>query len=228
MERPDTNGSDHVIYCVAGIAVLIALASIALHSVLVVHRVELPTLRWQAQFYAFCLMGGEHEVELQKIDYIARVLDSEISGTGNYSRIKAGVLKKAVKASTAKTRKWTRILTCVFLSVLGLCVTWRSIVARRRLLEGARRTQHTRKRGIEEFIRLTGKYLTPEMIRQVRDEPSPENLALAFSLARAKVNIPCCRVARLFPEKTRERFALLAYGKTQVVFAEDDKLVRNS
>lgn len=226
MERQDNKGSDHAIYCVAGIAILIGLAIVAMHSILVTHRIGLPLLRLQAQIYAFCLMNDEHAMELRKIDRILTILDSEVARTGDYSRIRTGTLEKSIERSTTKTRAWTRVCTSIILGGLGLCVIWQSRAARRRLFEGQRGIRLSQRQGVEEFLRITGAYLTPGMIHKVRTDPNPENLAHAFSIVRSQVNIPCCRVARLFQEKTRERLTLLEYGKTRVVF--DDEALWNS
>ncbi len=75
--------------------------------------------------------------------------------------------------------------------------------------------------GVEGFIQLVGKHVEPGTIELIKRSPTSCNLGQAFRAARENVNIPCSAAARLFPRGSRERLALLEYGKANVRFAED-------
>lgn len=222
MERQDGRTSDHGVFFVAGIFVIGLLACFVSQSPVVLHRIELPLLRMQAKVYSCCPIGRDHGVELLRIDNILAIIDREIARTGNYGRINARALRKAMTAASRSTKSTTRILSCTFLCALGSLVAIRTVRVRRRLYDKRENVRTGRGKGVEGFLGVAGRYLEPDMAVSLSREPTPERLADAFSAVRAKVNMPCSVVARLFERGTRERMALLGYGKVRVTFADEE------
>ncbi len=222
MERQDGRVSDQGMFFVAGIFVFGVLAFFASRSPVVLHRIELPLLRAEAKIFTCCPTGEAHGMELSRIENILAILDTEVARTGNYTRINGRALRKAMTSASRRTRRTGRILACTLMCMLGSLVMAQVFRVRRRLYDSRESVRTTGKRGIEGFLRVTERHLDPDMRALLSRAPTPENLIDAFSAVRAKVNIPCSVVARLFERGTRERMALLGYGKTQVVFADED------
>ncbi len=221
MERNETRGSDHAVYIVVSIVILGLLAYFASQSVIVVHRVELPVLQAESNIFGYCLSDRDYEIESQAMKNIRDVLDAEFAKRHDYSAIKTDVLRKVIKDASARTRNCTCIVTCVLMGFLGSIVIIGSVKARNRLYERRENIHPFQQKGIEGFVRLVGTYLGPDMVRQVRKSPTPQNLADAFHAVRERTNIPCSVAARLFPRETKERMILLEYGKAKVRFAEN-------
>lgn len=221
MERNEIKSSDHVVYFAAGIGILALLAFFALRSVLVLHRFELPALNFQAHFFSHIFPSPEYETESYKIQGIRDTLDAQLTKRNNYSTINADVLRRIIRSSSEHTRNCARVLVSVFLGLLGLLLTGIVIRARNRLYETPENVRVPRQNGVEGFILLVGQHLDPGTIELVTRSPTPRNLENAFRAARERVNIPCSVAARLFPKRSKERLALLEYGKANVKFAED-------
>jgi hypothetical protein len=221
VERQDGKASDHGIFFVAGIFVLGLLAFVASRSPVVLHRIELPLLRIQAKIYSCFPIGEDHGTELLRIENILAIVDAEVARTGNYGRINTKALGKAMTAASRSTKSTTRILSCTLVCVLGSLVAIRTVRVRRRLHDNRENVLVGRRQGVEGFLQVTGRYLEPDTAVHLSREPTPERLADAFSAVRAKVNIPCSVVARLFERGSRERMALLGYGKVSVTFADE-------
>ncbi len=222
VERQDGKVSDQGIFFVAGIFVFGVLAFLASRSAVVLHRIELPLLRAEARILAWCPMGEVHGMELSRIENILAVVDTEVMRTGNYTRINGGALRRAVTTASRRTRKTGRILACTLLCFLGSLVMAQTFRVRRRLYDSRESVRAPDRRGIEGFLRATEDHLDPGMKALLSKAPTPENLIDAFTQVRAKVNIPCSVVARLFGRGTGERMALLGYGKTRVAFADEE------
>jgi len=221
VDRQDGRVSDHGVFFVAGIFMFGLLAYCASRSAVVVHRVELPLLREQARIYSRFPLGRDHEMELRRIENILRIVDGEIARRGNYARIKAAVLRKAMINASGRTAKTTLILTCIILCSMGSFILIQAVRVHRRLYDSRENVRVSRRRGVEGFLGVAGRHLKPGMEARLREAPTPENLAEAFGVVRMKVNIPCSVVARLFPPETKERMALLGYGKVGVIFADE-------
>ncbi len=221
MERNEIKSSDHVVYIAASVAILALLAFFAARSVLVLHRFELPALYFQAHLFSHVFVSEDYETESCQIQNIRNALDAEFIKRNNYSSIKAETLRKIVRSSSAHTRNCTRVLVSVFLGSFGLLITGMVVRARNRLYETRENVRSIQQNGVEGFIRLIGQHLDPGTMELVRRSPTPRNLENAFRAAREKVNIPCSVAARLFPRRSKERLALLEYGKAKVRFAED-------
>jgi len=222
VERQDGRVSDQGIFFVAGIFVFGVLAFLASRSAVVLHRIELPLLRAEARILTCCPMGEVHGMELSRIEDILAIVDTEVARTGNYARINGGALRRAMTSASRRTRRTERVLACTLLCLLGFPVMARTFRARRRLYDSRESARAPGGRGIEGFLRVTEKHLDPGMKALLSKAPTPENLIDAFTQVRAKVNIPCSVVARLFGRGTRERMALLGYGKTRVAFADEE------
>ncbi|HOD76062.1 MAG TPA: hypothetical protein PKJ17_08545 [Syntrophorhabdaceae bacterium] len=222
MERQDGKASDHGIFFVAGIFVLGLLGFFASRSPVVLHRIELPLLRIQAKIYSCCPTGEGHAMELLRIENILAIVDREVGRTGNYGRISTKALGKAMTAASERTKRTTRILSCALVCALGSLVAIRSVRVRRRLHDNRENVRFSRRKGVEGFLQVAGRYLEPDMAVRLGSAPTPEKLADAFGVVRAKVNMPCSVVARLFERGTRERMALLQYGKVRVTFADEE------
>jgi len=220
VERQDGRVSDHAVYFVAGIVIFGLLAYLASRSAVVLHKVDLPTLRMQAKTFSL-LPGDDHAIELLRIANISRIVDTEVARRGSYERIRAAALRKAITDASGKTRNTMRILVCVLLGSLGSLVTIRTARAHGRLHDSRENVRLSERAGVEGFIRIVGRYIDPGMAARLKESPTSENLADAFRVARDRVNIPCSTVARLFPKGTPERMALLEYGKVHVRFAVD-------
>lgn len=221
MERQDGRVSDHAVYFVAGIVIFGLLAYLASRSAVVLHRVDLPTLRAQAKTFSHLFPGDDHAIELRRIENISRIVDTEVVRTGSYERIRTAALRKAITDASQKTRNTMRILVCVFLGSLGSLMIIRTARAHGRLHDNRENVRLSERAGVEGFLRIVGRYIDPGMAARLKESPTSENLADAFRAARDRVNIPCSTVARLFPKGTPERTALLEYGKVQVRFAVD-------
>ncbi|MBP1747997.1 MAG: hypothetical protein H6Q52_536 [Deltaproteobacteria bacterium] len=221
MERNEIKSSDHIAYVVASLAILALLAFFASRSVIVIHKMELPILRFQAGLFNYFLSGHDYEIELYRIQNINNVLDEEFTKNNNYSTIKTDILKEAVRTSSTHTRNSTRILVFIFLGSVGLLIVCTVIRARNRLYEKRENIRSFQDKGVEGYIRLVGPHLEAGMIELIKRSPTPDHLGNAFRTAREKVNIPCSVAARLFPRGSRERLVLLEYGKAKVRFAEN-------
>ncbi len=222
MERQDGRVSDHGIFFVAGIFIFGILAFFAFRSPVALHRIELPLLRVQAHIFSCCPIGEDHGMELRRIEHIIAIVDTEVERTGNYSRINAGALRKAVIAASRRTKRTVRILTCVLLCVLGSFVAMRIARVRGRLYDRRENVRVRGGSGVEGFLRVAGRHLEPDTAARLKKAPTPEDLADAFAAVRKKVNIPCSVVGRLFAKGTRERMVLLGYGKVRVAFAGEE------
>lgn len=222
MERQDGKVSDHGVFFVAGIFVFGVLVFFASRSPVVLHRIELPLLRIQAKIYSYCPIGGDRGMELPRIENIFAIVDAEVARTGNYGRINTKALRKAMIAASASTRSATRIVSCTLVFALGSLVAIRTVRSRRRLYDHRENVRIAGGKGVEGFLRVAGRHLDPDMAARLSRAPTPERLAEAFGAVREKVNMPCSVVARLFERGTRERMALLEYGKARVTFAEEE------
>lgn len=220
MERNEAKGSDSIVYMIASMGIIALLACIASRSVIVLHRIELPALSFQANLYSHIFAGPEYDAELSRMQKITNVLNTEFAKKDNYSTIRTSVLRDIVRSSSVHTRNRTCVLSSALLGLFGLLITGTTMKTRRRLYQTRNDIRSLRKRGVEGFIRLVGQHLSPDSAESVKRSPDPENLARAFEEVREKVNIPCSVVARLFPRNSKERMALLAYGKSRVTFAE--------
>jgi len=219
VERQDGRVSDHAVYFVAGIVIFGLLAYLASRSAVALHRVDLPILRVQAKTFSHLLPGDDHAIELRRIENIARIVDTEVTRRGSYERIRTAAFRKAITDASGKTRKTMRILVCILLGSLGSLVIIRTARAHGGLYDSRENVRVPEKAGVEGFLRIVGGYIDPGMAARLKESPTSENLADAFRVARDRVNIPCCTVARLFPKGSPERRALLEYGKFQVHFA---------
>ncbi len=219
MERQDGRVSDHGRFFVAGMLVFGLLAFLASRSAVVLHKFELPFLLAQAKIFSKYLLSEEYQTELHRIENILRIVDGEVAKRGGYARIRAGALRKAMLTSSKRTRNTTRFLTCILLCLLGLPVVMRAVRANRRLYDHRENVLVQTRKGVEGFLAVTGRHLDPDRAVRLRNMPTAENLADAFSAVRMRVNIPCSLVARLFPRGTKERMVLLGYGKERVAFA---------
>jgi len=221
VERQDGRVSDHAVYFVAGIVIFGLLAYLASRSAVVLHRVDLPTLRVQAKIFSHLLPGDYHAIELRRIENIARIVDAEVARRGSYERIRTAAFRKAITDASCKTRNTMRILVCVLLGSLGSLVIIRTARVHGRLHDSRENVRLSERAGVEGFLRIVGRHIDPGMAARLKESPTSENLADAFRVARDRVNITCCTVARLFPKGTPERTALLEYGKVYVRFAVD-------
>jgi len=222
VEQRDGRASGHGIFFVMGLFIMGILVYFAFQSAMVVHRIELPFLRLQAETYSRFLFSDAGERELHRIENILALVDSEVARTGNYARIRTGSLKRAISNASKKTRSTTRVLACIFLGLPGSFIIARSCGMRRRLYDSRENVRISGRKGVEGFLGIAGTHLGPDEANRLREAPTAENLAEVFSAVRMKVNIPCSVAARLFPRGTRERLALLEYGKVQVVFAGEE------
>jgi len=226
LEQNCTKGSDHIVYVAASLIMLALLAYFASQSVIVIHRIELPVLSIEARLCAYLFPGLDLKAESQRIEGIRDALDNEFAKRKNYSTIDTGKVRKAISASSARTRRYTHIILSVILGFFGSSIILTAMRARNRLYEEGKGPGTSRGQGVEGFIRLVREHVDPGVIELVRNSPRPHNLADAFRAAREKVNIPCSTAARLFPRNSAERMAILEYGKERVRFAEypDDTL----
>ncbi len=219
MERIEKKSSDDVAYVVAGLAILALLTFFALRSTIVLHRITLPSLHFQASLYARLFSCPDYEIELYRIRSVRDTLDAELARKGSYAGIRKDVLEKAVESSSGHTTACTRFIAAVFLGSGGLLITVNVMRARRRLYGTRKDTRLPGKKGIEGFIGVVGAHLDPGMITLIEKYPTADNLGHAFRMAREEVNIPCSIAARMFPEGSGERLAILEYGKAKVRFA---------
>lgn len=220
MERNEIRSPDHIVYVVASLTMLALLAFFASQSVIVVHRIELPVLRFQAELFSRLFPGTDYEVESYRIQSIKNALDAEFAKKNSYPAIRKDMLKKAVRASSVHTRDRTRILVSILLGSFGLIMIGTVMRVRGRLYETRESIRPFQGNGVEGFVRLVGQHLDPGMVELVKRSPTPRHLVNAFAAAREKVNIPCSVAARLFPRGSQERLAVLEYGKAKVTFAE--------
>ena len=226
MERSETKSSDNIVYVAAGLALLASLALAAFRSVIVLHRVELPALHFQASLYARAFSHPDYEAEMYRIRAIRHALDAEFAKRGSYAAFKPDMLRKVVASSSVHTGRRTRVLTSVLLGTSGLFVAGAVMRARRRLYRTREDVRRFGQKGVDGFIRLVGGHLDPATIACVERCPTPENLGNVFRVVRENVNVPCSVVARLFPRGSLERLALLEYGKAKVKFAHNPEGIR--
>lgn len=219
MERIEKKSSDDFAYVVAGLAILVLLTFFALRSAIVLHRITLPSLHFQASLYTRLFSCPDYEIELYRIRTIRNALDAELARKGSYAGIRKDMLKKAVESSSVHTTACTRYIAAVFLGSCGLLITVNVMKARRRLYGTRKDLRQPGQKGIGGFIGVVGAHLDPGMITLLEKYPTADNLRHAFRMAREKVNIPCSIAARMFPEGSKERLAILEYGKTKVRFA---------
>lgn len=219
MERGETKSPDNIAYVAASLAILAALAVFAWRSVIVLHRIELPVLHFQANLYAHAFSHPDYEIELHRIRAIRNALDAEFVKRGSYAAVRPDMLRKAVASSSVHTGRCTRILASIFLGSLGSIITGVAMGARRRLYRTREDVRRFGQKGVRGFIHLVGGHLDPGAIARIERCPTAENLGNAFMVVREKVNVPCSVVARLFPRGSEERLALLEYGKAKVKFA---------
>ena len=221
LERSTAKSSDSVAYVIASLIILALLALYASRSLIVLHRIELPVIEFQAHLYARVLSRSDYEMEFYRIRAIRDALDAEFVKRGSYTAIRSDMLRQAVVVSSVRTGRCTRILACIFLGSFGSIITGVVMRARGRLYrtrDNVRRLEH---RGVHGFIHLVGGHLDFDAIARIERCPTPENLRNAFTAVREKVNVPCSVVARLFPRGSGERLALLEYGKPKVKFADN-------
>jgi hypothetical protein len=219
LERIEKKSSDDITYVFAGLAILAMLAFFALRSVIVLHRITLPALYFQANVYSRLFSCPDYKVELYRIRNIRNLLDAELAKKGNYAAIRKDMLIGAVESSSEYTTACTRIITAIVLGSCGLLITGSAMRTRHRLYGTRKDVRHPGQKGIEGFVRLLEDHLGPGMVTLIQKYPGPDNLGHAFSMAREKANIPCSLAARLFPKGSKERLAILEYGKAKVTFA---------
>ncbi|MBP1749957.1 MAG: hypothetical protein H6Q52_2496 [Deltaproteobacteria bacterium] len=198
---------------------LALLAYLALQSIIFIHRIELPILSIEGRLCAYLFPGPDLQAESHRIERIRDALDNEFAKRKDYSTINTGKVKKAITASSVRTRRYTHIIVSVILGLFGSSLIVTTMRARNRLYEERKGPDAPWGRGTEGFIRLVREHVDPGMIELIRNSPTPHNLANAFRAARENVNIPCSTAARLFPRNAAERMAILEYGKERVRFA---------
>lgn len=192
-------------------AIFAALGWFALHSPYILHRMELPFLVAESRIYSVVsasVYGKEH----RGLTRLLNAMNDEYKRNG-YKRTDGAKARRYARKLARRTIMTTKIVSFTVLACLFIPFLQTVRDARKSAFDRDQYIKTPQAKGLEGFILGVKAYLPPAVLENLRKEPTPANIAAAFTLARQKANLPNNLSGRLFPPWSKERIAIYQYGK---------------
>jgi hypothetical protein len=220
MQRDSGVTKDHPLIVFAVLVGVMVLMLWALYNnPAIYHGIYVPWLKTQSTVYA-TVAPSVYLTEKKSIERIALTLDS-LSERGEIGKVNVERLRYIIAESTQKTRLTTKILTASMLFLLGVIWIASHIKNSKARFSKNENLNVAVGQGVDGFIKIIEPHVDKDIVDGVRNDPSPQNLSIAFSRARYKKNIPNNLAGRMFPTMSEERLTILEVGKEKTYKREE-------
>ncbi len=213
MRQKQSESDNPLLMAGAVVLVVVILVLVVKMSPAVIFKVELPWIISQAKIYSAVAPTLYNEEKAQLLE-----LQSYLKEQQSAKKLKdlpAKNIRTYISEHSQMTDLTTKIITCLLivpLSIFLIVITMKKRKRQRTVNENLGIVTGLGL-GVNGFISIVSKYLSPQTIESIRNNPSPQQLKNAFISVREKVNIPNNLAGRQFRPFSAERIAILEVGK---------------